>query len=171
MCTSITLSNSNWLCQPHAIFLGTENSQARSTISACPFSQQLAEREKAFFVRNNGLLKNTQLLLCWSFTHSRRLSQPSAIKSLYCQGQRWFFTRYHGSWQHLQPWYHRRYLISRVPCILWIVNFIGFTRIWIRKYCTKWEFMNKCTLKPLIISSSQFKDAVKPVLYNKVVFY
>lgn len=128
------------------------------------------ERKSIFLLEIMACLK-TPRSFCAEASHTAggNLS-ASAIRSLCCQGQRWFFTRYHGSWQHLQPWYHRRYLISRVPCILGIIIFIGFMRIWIRKYCTKWELMNKCTLKPLIISSSQFKDAVKPVLYNKVMF-
>lgn len=150
MCISITLSNTNWLCQPHAIFLGTVNSKACLTVCVCRFLSTIGlEREKASFVRNNGLLKNTQLLLCWSFIHSRILSQCFSNKKSLPSGSGVFFIGYHGSWQHLQPWYHRRYLISCIPCILQMVTFIVFIKILIRQYCTKWKFITKSTFRAL----------------------
>lgn len=150
MCISITLSNSNWLCQPHAIFLGTENSKACLTVSVCRFLSQLAEREKKHLLLEIMICLKTPSSFCVevSPTAGDYLS-VSIIKSPYHQGQRCFFTRYHGSWQHLQPWYHRIYLISHIPCILQMGIFIVFMSIWIRRYSTKWEFIDKTTFRAL----------------------
>lgn len=151
MCISTTLSNRNWLCQPHAIFLRTENSKACLTVKRLSLSLNNWLREKKHLLLEIMVCLKTPSSFCPEVSHTRGdYLSVSVIKSLYHQGQRCFFTRYHGSWQHLQPWYHTSYyLISHTPCILQMMIFIVFMKIWIRRYCTKWGFINTSTFRTL----------------------